>query len=202
MKKIVLAGLVLAGSLFAQEQNSNTPNMYIGFGTTSGSGTQTRDYNTGNSFETEYDTSSNVYKIGWILSSKNRVELSIDNVEAERTGGNPFVANTNSSDTTSEFKGYNIDFLFTLGNSDTILPYIDLGFGSYKNDEIRGLNSSGNMESASAISLNLGVGTFVSLTENFELEAAYKMKRMNWNLDNPDVTENFKYVYLGANLKF
>ena len=200
-KSLGLASLLLAGSLYGASEDAGK--WYVGFGTTSGSGTQTREYSTGGSYSTEYDTSGSGIKIGKVLANENRFEFSINTIEAEYTEGNYFNANVTSGDTTSEFTGYDFDWLITIGENKKLLPYIDLGFGIYNNDEIRGYASGSNTEeSATGFALNLGLGLISELTENIEIEGAYKTKSIGWNLANPDVSEDISYLYLGLNLKF
>ncbi len=199
-KSLIVASLLLVGtSAVAKDQSK----YYVGMGIGSGSGTQTRDYDSGDSYTTDYDTSSTTIKFGWIYNSGNRFEISVNNISADRTGGNTFYQNDNSSDTDSEFTGYDLDYLFVWGEDSKLKPYLDLGMGVYKNDEITGYDSSsGDVETATGLALNYGVGLFYDITENIELEAAYKGKHISWNLENPDTSESITFLYTGINYKF
>jgi len=197
-KSLIAASLLLAStSAFAQSK------YYVGVGINTGSGTQTRSYASGGEYETEYDASSTNIKFGLIKPSGNRLEFTIETIAADRTGGNAFVQNVNHSDTTSEYVGYNFDYLFVFNAEDSLKPYIDLGVGLYKNDEITGYSATtGEAETASGIALNLGAGLLYGVTDNIEVETAYKMKSISWNLENPDTSETINMIYLGVNLTF
>ncbi len=199
-KSLIVASLLLAGtSVFAADTNK----FYIGAGVNSGSGTQTRSYSSGGEYETEYDASSTNIKFGFLLNSGNRMEIGIETITADKSGGNNFNANTTSGDTSSEFTGYNLDYLIMFNGKEKLKSYIDLGFGIYKNDEITGYNSStGSAETATGIALNLGAGLVFGITDNIEIEGAYKMKSISWNLENPDTSEKINMLYIGANIKF
>lgn len=197
MKKISLlaTSALLTSSLYGA-------GFYVGAGIGSGTGTQTRDYSTGGSFETQYDVTSTTVKFGVITATNNRMELSINAITADRTGGNIFFQNTDDTES-SEFTGFDLDYLITIGDNKMFAPYIGLGFGIYDNGDVHGVNTStGTTETATGVALNAGVGVLYAPIENFELEAAYKYKTMSWNLSDPDMSEDMTQLYFGANFKF
>lgn len=196
---VLLSSLILTIGINA---NASDNNIYFGYDKEFGSGSQTRTYDAGGVNETEYDTSANRFKLGFILESQNRFEISINNISAEYTSGKTFNANQTVGDRSSEFSGFDLDWLFTIGENKTVLPYIDLGFGIYNNDEIKGTNNSGDVESATALAFNLGLGLISEVNDNFELEIGYKYKGLAWNLEDPTVKESIRYFYFGGNVKF
>ena len=200
LKKSLIAASICLATTSAV---ASTNNYYIGVGVNGGSGTQTRTYSSGGEYETEYDASSANIKFGFLLNSGNRFEINIDSITADRTGGNTFFANTNSSDVDSEYVGYNFDYLIMFNGENKLKPYMDLGLGVYNNDEITGYNTStGEAETATGLALNLGLGLTYSITSNIEVESAYKFKAISWNLDDPDTSEEISSIYVGVNFKF
>jgi len=197
-KSFLIITLFIGSSLVASESYK----YYVGAGFSTGSGSQTRSYSSGGEAETEYDSSATALKIGMKLKNGNRVELSFDNISADRTGGNTFVHNIDSSDTSSEYSGYGFDYLLLFSKSEPLRPYLTVGFGLYKNNEITGYNTSGEADTASGFALNFGAGVLFSITTNIELEASYKIKAISWNLEDPDTSEQINALYLGANLRF
>jgi len=199
-RSLIVASLLVAGTnAIAQDINK----YYVGIGLNIGSGTQTREYSSGGEYETEYDASSTNIKFGFLKSNGNRLEISIEKISADQTGGNAFNANDTFGDKTSEFIGYNLDYLFVFNSENKLKPYVDLGLGVYKNDEISGYNTStGDPDTATGIAVNLGAGLIYGITDNIEIESAYKIKSIAWNLDNPDTREIINMMYIGANIKF
>jgi hypothetical protein len=202
--------LAIIGMIGIMASNANAvedKNLYLGFGLSSGSGTQTRDYTStyytqGGTYETEYDASGKTIKLGYIFESKNRFEFSISSFDAKRTAGQTFNMNTNDVQN-SKFTGYDLDWLFTFRNKEALQPYLGLGFGVYKNNDIDGYNTTtGNSDTATGLALNLMGGATYHFNDTFELEAAYKSKYIGWNLENPDMKENIGSLYFGANIKF
>jgi len=202
---MIKKSLITAISLLAVTSATATDinKYYIGFGLNSGSGTQTRTYYSGTEYDTEYDASSTNIKFGFLRSDGNRWEIGIETISADKTGGNTFNANSTRGDTSSEYTGYNLDYLIMFNDEEKLKPYIDLGFGIYKNDEIIGYDSStGTAESATGLALNLGAGIVYGITDNIEIEGAYKMKSIGWNLVSPETSEKINMLYIGANIKF
>ena len=199
-KSLMVASLLLAGTSSVAKDTSK---YYIGIGINSGSGIQTRSYSSGGEYETEYDASSTNIKFGFLRSDGNRWEINVDTIAADKTGGSTFNANTTSNDTSSEYSGYNLDYLIMFNGEEKLKPYIDLGFGIYNNDEITGYNSStGTAETATGFALNIGAGLVYAVTNNIEIEGTYKMKSISWNLENPDTSEKINMMYIGTNIKF
>ncbi|MDB4257389.1 porin family protein [Arcobacteraceae bacterium] len=200
VKKSLFVAAVLFATTSAVADDSK---YYVGFGLNNGSGTQTRTYSSVGEYETNYDTSSKNIKFGFLLQSKDRMEISIDTIAADYTDGNSFNLSNTLFDKSSEFTGFNLDYLLMFNGDEKLKPYIDLGFGIYNNKEITGINSStGNTDTATGLALNFGVGLVYGITDNFELETSYKMKGISWNLENPDVSEKISMSYIGANFKF
>lgn len=198
-KSFLIITLFIGSSLVASESYK----YYVGAGFSTGSGSQTRFYSSGSEFETEYDSSATALKIGMKLKNGNRVELSFNNISADKTEGNTFFQNIDSSDTSSEYGGYDFDYLLLFSKSEPLRPYLTVGFGLYDNNEITGYNSTtGEADTASGFALNFGAGILFSITTNIELEASYKIKTISWNLENPDTSEQINALYLGANLRF
>ncbi len=202
--------LAIIGMIGIMASNANAvedKNLYLGFGLSKGSGTQTREYaNTyytyPGTYTTDYDASGKTLKLGYIFESKNRFEFSISTFDAKRTAGNSFAMNTNDTQN-SKFVGYDLDWLFTFRNKEALQPYLGVGFGIYKDNDIDGYNTTTHStETVTGLALNLMGGATYHFNDTFELEAAYKSKYIGWNLENPDMKENIGSLYFGANIKF
>lgn len=202
-KNLAIIGMV--GFMMSNAVAVEDKNLYVGLGVSSGSGTQTREYSypfTSGTYTTDYDTTGKTVKIGYIFESKNRFEFSVSSFDAKRTSGNSFAMNTNDKQN-SKFVGYDLDWLFTFRNKESLQPYLGLGFGLYKNNDIDGYNTTtGKSDTATGLALNLLAGATYHFDDTFELEAGYKSKYIGWNLENPDMKENIGAFYIGANFKF
>lgn len=188
-------------------------NRYIGINMTSGLGTQTRNYsssyinnyyeqNTNGSAETEYDISGINLKVGFITKRKDRIEISFSSITATKLNGDNFNINTNDTQK-SKLTGIDMDYLLTIGENKMILPYLSLGYGVYKNNDIDGYNlNTGEKTTATGLSLNIGAGLISEIVRNIELEVSYRIKRISYNIDDPDIKESIKMAYLGINFIF
>ncbi len=207
MKKSLLAiglGSLLVSNLYGFEVEKN---LYFGIGMTKGSGTQTREYSNDyyynpGTYETQYDTSGTTIKLGYIFETKNRFEFSISNYKASKTAGSDFNMNTNDPKN-SKLVGWDFDWLFTFRNKEALQPYLGVGFGVYKNNDIDGYNySTGKADTATGLALNAMAGATYHINDTLEFEAGYKFKHIGWNLENPEIDESMKNLYFGANIKF
>jgi opacity protein-like surface antigen len=183
MKKILLAGMLLAGSnVFAFDTNK----LYVGVGTVSIS--ETTDISTaGASASFSEDVKSTPIKIGYIYGSDNRFEFTLDNRD-------------------NETSGWNMDWQFVYPSTTSKLaPYWTIGFGSYTADNTAQF-LVGN-DDLKAFSINLGVGGLYEINNNLELEAALKYKSMKWQdiivgANTIETTSSGAGLYLGLNYKF
>lgn len=204
MKKNI-ATLGIVGLLVSNASAVEDKTLYVGFGLSNGSGTQTREYSypyTAGTYTTDYDASGKTVKIGYIFESKNRFEFSISSIDAKRTAGNNFAMNTTDTQN-SKYTGYDFDWLFTFRNKEPLQPYLGVGFGVYKNDDIHGYNTTtGNADTATGLAFNLMGGATYHFDDTFELEAGLKSKYIGWNLENPNMHESIGSLYIGANIKF
>lgn len=190
------------------DANELEKNIYLGIGTTKGSGTQTRQYSSSRyynqgTYETKYDTSNTQIKLGYIFKSKNRFEFSVSNIMASKTSGSNFSMNKNDTKN-SEFIGYDFDFLFTFKNQESLQPYFGFGFGIYKNNDINSQTQNTREQDTETrgLALNGMIGAIYQVNNTLEFEVGYKLKNIKWDLDNPNIEENIKYLYFGANIKF
>ena len=190
MKKyllIIISFLFVATSSVAFAEN----NFYVGIGATTGSGELKESVtitDLGN-FDgtTDYDTTSTVAKIGYILNDNHRFEFSVESGEMEVDGGG-----------SADLSGWNIDWVIVL-YKDTLSPFLTLGTGYYTFDA--------DVMKMSGAALNYGGGVLYSLNDNIEIEASYRWKTLKWvdaEVDILDVSveSTQSALYAGLNYKF
>jgi hypothetical protein len=192
-KSLIVASLLfITTSALALDTNK----LYIGIGTTTGSGTLTRTSTNGGYASADYDSSSTPFKIGYIFKNNNRFEFSVESMDHKFSGG---------TDTVS---GWNMDWDFAYPNhklADIITPYWTIGFGSYTYEDTAKYFSDN--EDLKGLALNYGIGGLYSINNNFEIEASFKGKVIKWQ-DVTDGTTTVSYdstgtaMYLGINYKF
>lgn len=190
---------------FKSNYKNDYNSLYFGFGIGSGSGSQNMKmdnyYYTG-SYETNYDSKTTTFKIGHIFPSKNRFELSFNKINASAINGEYFLLNETDYEN-STYTGFDLDWLLTLSTNKYIQPYLMIGFGFYSNDDIHGYRyDTGEEDITRALALNGGIGFNYIISNIVDLEVAYKIKSMSWNIEEPDIDDRVNSLYVGMNLKF
>ena len=188
MKKVIVALFLL----LTIENAVAVKGAYIAFGQGSGSGTEQRRFTDNlwggtTKVDVGFDVTLTDFKVGVVFESDNRFELSSTSIDAK------------FSSWTEKFTGTDFDWIFTAekGEAD-FLAFMLVGFGTYEFERL----------SLRGAAFNFGLGVYVPVSDNVEVELAYKMKAIGW--DEYDIggntslyaLESIDYVYVGAKYKF
>ncbi len=133
----------------------------------------------------DYDSIGGIdIKFGVIRDNDNRFEFSRTAITAE------------SGTTETKYKGTDFDYIWTanLNGDSFFLPFITAGFGSYDVET--------STTTASGFAINAGVGFYLLLEYDLEIEVAVKQKNIAWEASGIDVTTKFKRNYVGIKYKF
>lgn len=184
MKKIILF-LLLISSLYSESQ------VYVGL--------------SGGSFVEKFDdidASSSALmsslKIGYGDRESYAVEFSVDYAQ-----NNSKVFSTSPTlEKDGNKYGFNVSLLKAFDFDIYILPFVRVGFGSGFLDIDRSLQKS-----LSYGTFQLGVGTFIPLGRNFDIEVGYEAKHTSYEAINVIVTKvsytsTTNNTYIGINYRY
>ncbi len=187
--RYLLVTLFLFTSLFAADKK-----LYIGAGIGVGAGQETLELSSGTTSTIDYDATSSSVKVGYIFESENRIEVSSISIDAD------------AATSTATFSGSDVDWIFTAEPQQSgeveMKPFLILGLGSYEYKDFLI-----NQETLKGVSVNYGLGAYITVTENVEFEAAFKAKAIAWQQivylgTTYSYAETMYLAYIGANIKF
>ncbi|EAT12669.1 outer membrane beta-barrel protein [Bermanella marisrubri] len=136
---------------------------YLGIGGSGGSATESQEgvINT----DYDYDHSQGDLKLGWVLESGNRFEISANAIDLE------------ISDDERKYEGLDFDWYVPFG-AQRLKPFVGIGFGLYEYTDLGDSNTvNKNLE---GIALNFMAGVLFAFNENLELELSYEGKGIGW----------------------
>jgi len=194
-KHLIIANLLLAGSLFGASDDAGK--WYIGAGMMNGSGTHSVTRTNGYSnYDIEFDVSIVPVSIGKIGANNNRVEVSLISADIDFATGEK-----------AEISGYDINYDITLESlkSGNLLPYVGAGMGFYNWDNSGSLFQDG--EDLKGVGFNLNAGLLYSIDKTIEFEVAYQTRTISWqDIQYTNYTSSLNQtlsgIYVGLNLKF
>ena len=191
MKKILIISL-----LILQVNAAPMKDWYIGVGLFGGKGIQSQgDANT--TTDVAYSSGGADIKFGVIFSDNNRFEVSAIAIGVK----------SSTSGATGSFRGVDYDWIYTsnLNNKASMfLPFISIGFGTYSYNNTAGL--IGSTEDLAGLSIQAGLGFYLQLKSNMDVEISSKVKGIGWANydDNTDTSliEQMRNFYVGLKYKF
>lgn len=184
-------------AIMASLVNAADKDFYVGVGFGSGSGEYTYSDSTGTTevYTTDYTITD--IKIGSIYKNNNRIEVSYNSVDVTVDGL-----------TDKTLTGLDVDFIWTmdLNNKDGVfLPFLSLGIGSYTWNNTSSLLVSG--EDIKGVALNYGIGAYINVASDVDIEIAYKSKTISWQeltlgANTLSLDDSISLFYLGARYNF
>ncbi len=195
MKKSLLVLLLCATLSFAENK------FYLGVGAGSGSGEYIYSDDAGVNTVSKSDQEIRDLKFGVIIEHNNRVEFSFSKLDVD------LIASNNVDKTVTSI---NADFVLTLdfGQKDLVfIPFLTVGAGYSFWDGSENLTA--NNQVLMGTSINYGAGVLLSLTDNIDIELAYKGKKIVWQeiVEVPsgkvvNVEDDVAVTYVGVHFNF
>lgn len=193
VKKSLFSILFLLHIQFLQAMSETYHYMGAWHGT--GTGIYSSKDSLGLSASTNIDLSIGSLKIGMAKEFRElpRIELSLLDIDVIRTDG--------SLDNISSLE---LNVIEENEDFDYFIPYTSLGFGLTTWDDTAYIFT--NDTNLSGTSINLGVGFFLLLGENLELDIGYKYRLITWSpiesgTTTYDLEHGFGVFYAGLNYK-
>ncbi|ASP37874.1 hypothetical protein CHH28_03930 [Bacterioplanes sanyensis] len=144
----------------------------------------------------DLDSSFRTVKLGYIMDSDNRFELSVTGIDVEQ----------DNNGLEHEFSGLDLDFKVPFGESK-LRPYVGVGMGFYSWEDTGHLFVDG--EDLSGVAINLSAGGLLELHERFEVEAGLQYKAIAWqsyevrgSSEEIDVSTSLTQLTLGGTFHF
>ena len=98
--------------------------------------------------------------------------------------------------------GMNVSLLKSFDFDLFFIPFVRVGFGAGKMDS----NAKANKHSLAYGSFNLGIGSFIPLSDSFDLEVAYDYRALTYEKADSALTNisksNVNLLYVGINYRF
>ncbi len=159
-------------------------------------------------------SSTMAVKIGYGLRNAYAVELNIE--KTQNLGTSIVDGSGNDIEVKPDSKlGINVALLKAFDPDIYVLPFIKAGFGAGKVGVVAtGLDLEGKPIPVNSLkygSFNIGLGLFIPLGENYEIEIAYDYKYLSYeNLDSsttsnergPEFQSHVNSSYVGLNYRF
>ncbi len=180
MKLLILFFIILSTSIYAESK------IYFGAGYSNVS----EEFN---DVDAESSSDAAMVKLGYGLREAYAIELSIYNIKNDSS-----VFSSEDGDKI----GVDIELVKAFETGTVLYPFFKAGFGAGYMQVDRELEDKLNFGS-----FNLGVGTFIALNENFDLELGYKYKTISYeSVDMISEVVNYKSesssAYFGINARF
>lgn len=155
--------VLISTLLLCNVASASDTGFYLGIGGSGGSATESQESLINTDYD--YDHSQGDLKLGWVLESGNRFEVSANAIDLEANG------------TERKYEGLDFDWYIPFG-SQRLKPFVGLGFGLY---EYTGLGENNGLnQNLEGLALNFMAGLLFPFNENLELEISYEGKGIGW----------------------
>lgn len=163
LPSIISTSVLTTSLFFANGTQASESGFYLGIGGSGGSATESQESSINTDYD--YDHSQGDLKIGWVLESGNRFEVSANAIDLEANG------------TERKYEGLDFDWYVPFG-AQHLKPFLGVGFGLY---EYTGLGENNGLnQNLEGLALNFMAGLLFAFNENLELELSYEGKGIGW----------------------